>query len=108
MEDLKSKVIEYSIKYGHAIEEGKKSADKFHSKLMSLYEKTEKSRIWDVLKELLMHGDEPVRLWASVFLLPHDEELALKELKKLERSEKIHSVTATALIDLWSKGMLDL
>ncbi|MDD4970329.1 MAG: hypothetical protein PHT07_12965 [Paludibacter sp.] len=109
MQDFKDNFIEHAKKYGEAIEEGNhKLANKLHSKLTVLYQKIQNERKWEVLYELINHPNESVQLWSATFLLKNDNEIALDVLNKLKQSEKIVGLTATSIIDMWNKGMLQL
>jgi hypothetical protein len=109
MSELKEIFIDYAIKHGQAIEQGDhKTANKIHEKLTALYVKLKSNENWDVLKELVKHNDESVRLWAATFLLKNDTILSLQVLNGLKESDKIIGLTASTTIDMWSKGMLQL
>ncbi len=109
MLDIKDDFIEHAKKHGEAIEDGNhKLANKLHSKLTLLYQKIQNEKKWDVLYELINYPNESIQLWSATFLLKNDKEFALEVLNKLKKSEKIVGLTATSIIDMWNKGMLQL
>jgi hypothetical protein len=107
--DIKNKFIEYAIQHGVAIEEGNhKLANKLHGKLTGLYQKIQIEEKWNIFYELVNYSNENVQLWAATFLLKNDKESALDVLNKLKQSERITGLTASSVIDMWNKGMLQL
>ena len=109
MLDIKENFIEHAKKYDNAIEEGNhKLANNLHGKLMVMYQRIKNEEKWDVLYELINSSNESVKLWAATFLLNKDKETALEVLNTLKKSKKIIGLTASTIIDMWNKSLLQL
>jgi len=109
MERISRKFKELSIKHEEAIQTGNnKTANRLHKELMSLYYDIKNNEDFIIIKELSKDKNESVRLWAATFLLKSNSEFALKLLNDLKKSNSVNSLTASAIIDMWAKGMLQL
>lgn len=109
MENLLKSFIDYAKKHGEYINEGNyKKANTVHSKLMKLYETIKQEHCWDLFEKCLDNDDDFVRLWAATFLLKNNEKQALLKLDVLKGAGGIASLSASTVIDMWSKGMLNL
>ena len=109
MEKISKYFRELSIKHAEAIQTGNnKVANRLHKKLMSLYNDIKNNEEINIIKELSKDENESVRLWSATFLLKSNSEFALKLLNDLKKSNSVNSLTASAIIDMWEKGMLEL
>ena len=107
MKNLETEFVQLATSHGNAIEKGEhKEANKIHRKLTSVFKEIQSKGESNILKELVGHSDESVKLWASTFLLRIDETLALSTLNEISKSKKIFGLSASTTIDMWKKGMI--
>jgi len=109
MTEAQNKFIELAINHGIAIEKGDhKKANKIHDKLTKLYKVHLKGdNEAKELEEIVRYDNESVQLWAATYLLKSNEDLAIKILKALQKSDKIFGLSASTTLDMWNKGMLN-
>ncbi len=106
---LMNKVTDLCVEQGKAMDEGDSiSANELHEKISIIMSNVKAQGQLSELKQLLQNDDENVKLWAATYLLPTEEELALSVISQVEKSDRLLSIEATTLKDMWNKGMLNL
>lgn len=63
----------------------------------------------EILTRLVKHKNEMVRSTAALFLLPHNEKLAMKVLKKTSNASKVIDIRMSYVnvLDMWPAGQMD-
>lgn len=98
---------EAAVGHTHATEQGDyKLGNECYDRLTKAVAFLKKVNSINLLGKLLDNGSVGVRLWAASYLLPINEEKAIKVLEEIVNTRGIHSLIAETTIAEWRKGNL--
>ena len=107
-EKIKEIFLVDSAEHGLAYSNGNyKKANRLHKKLHDLYNLAKKQNQVDIFSELLNDVNENVRIWAAIFTLKYNPEIAEMVLRKLATESNI-KMDAELTLKLWQEGKLEL
>ena len=107
------KYLTLVTEYRKAVLKGNaRQTERLHSALMDYYHKKKRAgKLRDFLN-FLNHNDTYVQLWSATFLLTIEEEIAKSVLEDLSvnipNDPQCPTGYASAILDLWPKGKMNL
>ncbi len=110
MNNLIQKYIELTTEHGELMQNGDdKNGNMVHSKIGRIVLEIQQSDKETKIEyyKLLDHSNTSVKCWTAIELIGTKENKSIDVLNNLSKEKGLISLTASSLIDMWKKGMIN-
>ena len=108
-DDLRDAFLSHALAHHEAsLAADYRKANKLHNELMHIYKEVLAQDRSEIFAGFIDHENESVRIWACTFLLPTNTARAVQVLANIRDSESPVSTIAGTVIELWTRGQLNL